>query len=67
MYDAAMPESTAAAELLSTESDPGRSGPTLDELLARCTPEAAAPLLRRVGLDGEGPGAVPGTRFSSAI
>ncbi|MBV2152463.1 hypothetical protein [Kitasatospora sp. SUK 42] len=64
-----MPESTAAVELPSAgpDPDPDRSGPTLDELLARCTPEAVGRLMRRVGLAGEGPGLMPVMRFSSAI
>ncbi|MBO1416970.1 hypothetical protein [Streptomyces sp. FH025] len=62
-----MPGSSATVELPSAEPDPARSGPTLDELLARCTPEAVGRLMGRVGLAGEGPDVMPVMRFSSAI
>ncbi|MFD8753781.1 hypothetical protein ACFV0O_22805 [Kitasatospora sp. NPDC059577] len=67
MREAAITGSDAAVELPSAEPDPDRSGPSLDELLARCTPEAVGRLMRRVGLVGEGPGTASVMRFQSAI
>lgn len=61
-----MPETTVAVELLAAEPDCARSGPSLSELLAACSPETVCRLVCRVGLDRRG-FSVPVAAFQSSI